>query len=118
MGRERRRTGLGSLPSFWRRNAGRWEAPQWRLSAGRVDALEGNDVVETLLQGGRLDVGQGKGGLSIASVGGAEEGKQGGILGDGQNLAVAQGPALWREIETDQRNGSHVDIRHGQFSLG
>jgi hypothetical protein len=49
-----------------------------------------------------LQVRQSEGSHSITAVGGAENGKERLILVDRQQLAIAEGPALRREIPADE----------------
>src|SRR5262249_28030851 len=61
-----------------------------------------------LLHGrGSLKVGQGKVALAVAAVGGAKQGKQSGLLADGQQLAVTERPPLGGEVP-----GKDSDFRY------
>jgi hypothetical protein len=49
-------------------------------------------------------VGQGKGGLSIATIGSAQQRKESSILGNAQDLPLAEGPAARRKIPREQND--------------
>src|ERR1700724_2952461 len=63
-----------------------------------------------------LEVGQGKGGCSIAAVVGAEERKQRRILRDGKYLPMAGGPANGREVKSKDPDFADIRVGHGSLS--
>src|SRR5206468_13016137 len=59
-----------------------------------------------------LKIRQGERALPITAVGHAENAEQRRVLRDGQQLAVALCPALWREVERELSNLTNEGIRH------
>src|SRR5258708_8798361 len=64
-----------------------------------------------------LQVGQGKRGLPITAISGAENREQCLILVDGQQLAVTKSPSLRREIPTDDLDFSQKWLGHTDLLL-
>src|SRR5438105_5975206 len=52
-----------------------------------------------------LEIRQGEGGLPVAAVGRAEDGEEGDVLGDGEELAVGESPAAGGEVA-----GEEIDL--------
>jgi hypothetical protein len=63
-----------------------------------------------------LEVGQGKGGRSIAAVVGAEDREQRRILRDGKQLPIAGSPAKGREVKSKDPDFADIRVRHGSLS--
>jgi hypothetical protein len=63
--------------------------------------------------GAALEVGQREVRLAVAAVRGAEEGEQGGVLRQRQELPVAPGPALGGEVEGEDADFRDERIGHG-----
>src|SRR4051794_9978838 len=63
-----------------------------------------------------LQVRQCEGLLAIAAVGGADEVEQRVVLGDGQELALAEQPADRREVAAEHPDLTDVGITHSTFS--
>jgi hypothetical protein len=63
-------------------------------------------------------VGQGEGRLAIAAVGGSDQLEQGLMLGDGQELALAEHPADRREVAGKHADLAHIRLCHGASPLG
>ena len=59
-----------------------------------------------------LQVRESKVRFAVAAVSGAEQRKQRGVLGDGQDLPIAKGPAFRREIERKYSDFSYKWIGH------
>jgi hypothetical protein len=51
--------------------------------------------------GAAAEVGEGERGLTVSAVGRAEQREESGVLADGEELPVALGPSLRREVEGD-----------------
>src|SRR5580700_9496576 len=63
-----------------------------------------------------LEVGQSKGGRSIAAVVGAEEREQRRILRDGQYLSIAGRPADGREVKSKDPDFAEIRVAHESLS--
>jgi hypothetical protein len=66
----------------------------------------------------RLEIGQGKVALAVASKVCAEQREQGGILRNGHELPAAGRPSLGREGETYHPDFPEILIGHGESSYG
>src|SRR5262245_37739904 len=63
-------------------------------------------------RGGALEVGQGEGGPPVATVVRAEQREERRVLGDGQQLAVAQRPAERREVPAEHSDLAYEWVGH------
>src|SRR3954471_17751541 len=64
-----------------------------------------------------LQVGQGEVALAIPAIGGAEQREERGVLPEWQELAIAPGPALGREVEGEDANFSDKRVGHQDLLL-
>ena len=77
--------------------------------ADGVGAAGGCALVE---DGASAEVRDGEGGGTIAAVGGAEEGEEGLVCSDAEDLALAQHPAGWGEVEAEGADFADVSLGH------
>src|ERR1700681_4532951 len=61
---------------------------------------------------GALEIGEGKVGLPVAAIRGAEEREQGRVLADGQELSITGGPANGSKVPGKNPDFSYELIRH------
>jgi len=73
----------------------------WAMCNGQLIPISQNTALFSLL--GTFYGGDGR--STFAAVGGAEQAEQGRVLGDGQDLTVADGPPLRGEVEAE-----HADL--------
>src|SRR3990167_571417 len=60
-----------------------------------------------------LQVGQAEGVSAVAAIGGTQQREHGAVLGDGHDLAVAQRPVSWREVEGEGLNSADKYFHEG-----
>jgi hypothetical protein len=54
-----------------------------------------------------LHVGQGKGAFAVAPIGGAQKGEKGGVLANGEELAIAKSPTFGSKVERENPDLSY-----------
>lgn len=94
----------------------------WNLGGGQIDGFRPASLAQSVgrktwtsagVNGGAApEIREGEGGPSVPTIGGAQEAKDGLILGDGKELTVTKGPATWGEVAPEHDDFCEKWIRH------